>query len=143
MLARQSLWRTCLLFGMLLSAITAGMATIQVEVNGNPLTVSEPPMLVNDRTLVPLRGIFEALGAQVNWNASTRMITAHKGDTHIELGVGAHHATVNGKTVQLDVPAMISRGGSTMVPLRFISEALGANVRWNDATQTVSITSGT
>jgi hypothetical protein len=90
---------------------------------------------------VPLRGIFESLGAQVNWDASTRTITATKGDTDVQLGIGDHRATVNGRAVYLDAPAMIL-GGSTMVPLRFVGEALGADVKWFEATQTVSITTG-
>jgi hypothetical protein len=98
-------------------------------------------MQMNGRTMVPLRGIFESLGAQVNWDASTRMITANKNSTEVELTIGDPHATVNGQTVLLDSPAMIM-DGSTMVPLRFISEALGADVKWFEATQTVSITTG-
>ena len=130
--------RTGLLFGLLLSAIAAAMATIQVEVNGRTLSFSVPPTTIRDRTMVPLRGVFESLDAQVNWDASTRMITATKGDTDVQLGIGQTNATVNGRTVLLDVPAMIIRG-STMVPIRFVSEALGAEVKWLEATQTVSI----
>ncbi|MHB9131209.1 MAG: copper amine oxidase N-terminal domain-containing protein [Armatimonadota bacterium] len=134
----HSLSRTSLLLGLLLSAMMASMATIQVEVNGRPLSFSVPPTTVRNRTMVPLRGIFESLNAQVNWDAATRMITATKDGTDVELGIGQTNATVNGQTVLLDVPAMILRG-STLVPIRFISEALGADVRWLDATQTVSI----
>lgn len=119
-------------------AITAGMATIQVEVNGSPLTLSVAPTQQAGRTMVPLRGIFEALGAQVNWNASTMMIKATKGDINVQLSIGAHRATVNGRVVKLDAPAFIMNG-ATMVPLRFVSEAFGAEVEWKEATQTVSI----
>ncbi|MHB9106276.1 MAG: copper amine oxidase N-terminal domain-containing protein [Armatimonadota bacterium] len=138
MIVIRNLSRTGLLLGLLLSAITAGLATIQVEVNGRPLSFSVPPTTIQNRTMVPLRGVFEALDAQVNWNASTRTITATKGETDVRLGIGQTNATVNGRTVLLDVPAMILRG-STMVPLRFVSEALGADVKWLEATQTVSI----
>jgi len=89
--------------------------------------------------MVALRGIFESLGAQVNWDANTSTITATKGASDARLSIGDPRATVNGRTVLLDAPAMILRG-STMVPLRFISEALGADVKWLDAAQTVSIT---
>ncbi|HEY3416948.1 MAG TPA: copper amine oxidase N-terminal domain-containing protein [Armatimonadota bacterium] len=137
-IAIRSINRTGMMAGVLLLAITASMAAIQVEVNGNPLYSRVPPMQVRGRTMVPLRGIFESLDAQVDWNASTRMITATKGDTDVQLGIGQTQATLNGRTVPLDVPAMIVRG-STMVPLRFVSEALGADVKWLEATQTVSI----
>jgi hypothetical protein len=91
--------------------------------------------------MVPLRGIFESLGAQVNWYAPTSTISANKGATDVQLSIGDPRATVNGRTVLLDAPAMILNG-STMVPLRFVSEALGADVKWFEATQTVSITTG-
>jgi hypothetical protein len=130
-----------MLLGVLLLTITSGMAAIQVEVNGRPLSFRVPPTLVGGRTMVPLRGVFESLGAQVNWDANTRKITATKDATDVQLSIGDPRATVNGRTVLLDVPAMILNG-STMVPLRFVSEALGADVKWFDATQTVSITTG-
>ncbi|MHB1456567.1 MAG: copper amine oxidase N-terminal domain-containing protein [Armatimonadota bacterium] len=124
---------------LLLSVITSSMAAIKVEVNGSPLTFSVPPTQVNGRTMVPLRGIFEALGAQVDWDPATKMISATKGDTDVHLSIGNRDATLNGKSIRLDTPAMII-DGRTMVPLRFVSEALGANVQWLEATQTVFIT---
>jgi hypothetical protein len=117
------------------------MAAIQVEVNGRPLSFRVPPTRASGRTMVPLRGIFESLGAQVNWDADTSTITATKGATDVQLSIGDPRATVNGRTVLLDAPAMILNG-STLVPLRFVSEALGADVKWFEATQTVSITTG-
>lgn len=131
--------RIGIMAGLLILAIIPSMAAIQVDLNGSPLSFSVQPIQINGRTMVPLRGIFEALGAQVNWDATSRMITANKGGTEVELTIGDPHATVNGQTVILDTPAMIM-SGSTMVPLRFISEALGADVKWFEATQTVTIT---
>ncbi len=141
MRAVQYLSRTGMVLALLLFAITSSMAAIQVEVNGNPMSFGVAPTQVGGRTMVPLRGIFEALGAQVDWNAPTRLITATKGDTNVQLAIGSHTATVNGRVVDLDTPAMIL-SGSTMVPLRFVSEALGADVKWFAATQTVYITTG-
>jgi len=141
MIATRYLSRTGMMVGLLLLAMPSGMAAIQVEVNGSPLSFSVPPTQVSGRTMVPLRGIFESLGAQVNWDAYSKTITATKGDTDVQLGIGNRRATVNGRAVYLDAPAMILRG-STMVPLRFVSEALGADVKWFEATQTVSITTG-
>jgi len=135
----RHLGRAGVLLAVLLLTITSGMAAIQVELNGRPLSFRVPPMQASGRTMVPLRGIFESLGAQVNWYAPTRTITAMKGATDVQLSIGGPRATVNGQTVLLDVPAMILNG-STMVPLRFISEALGADVKWFEATQTVFIT---
>lgn len=124
---------------LLLSVITSSMAAITVEVNGSPLAFSVPPTQVNGRIMVPLRGIFEALGAQVDWDPTTKMISAIKGDTDVHLSIGNRDAILNGKSIRLDTPAMII-DGRTMVPLRFVSEALGANVQWFEATQTVHIT---
>jgi hypothetical protein len=88
--------------------------------------------------MVPMRSIFEALGASVQWTESTQTVMATRSATNVQLTIGQQAAQVNGRTIGLDVPAMIY-GGSTMVPLRFVSEALGADVRWSEATQTVSM----
>lgn len=127
-----------MMIGLSLLAITTGMAATQVEMNGRPLMLSEPPMLMNGRTMVPMRGIFEPLGAEVNWNESTRRINATRGDTDMQLGIGDDQAIVNGRYIYLDAPPTIVRG-TTMVPLRFVGESLGADVKWLDAAGTVSI----
>lgn len=123
---------------LLLFSASMAAAAISVDVNGNPLTFNVPPVKVGDRVMVPLRGIFEALGATVNWDGATRTITANREATNVLLVIGKSPATVNGQAVALDTPAMIIKG-ATMVPLRFVSEALGAEVKWSGATQTVSI----
>lgn len=124
--------------GVLLLSITSGMAATRVEVNGNPIPFTVEPFQVMNRTMVPMRSIFEALGASVQWNDSTQTVTARRGATDVRLTIGETEAQVNGQSVALEVPAMIRRG-STMVPLRFVSESLGADVSWSGATQTVSI----
>src|SRR6185295_3270804 len=88
--------------------------------------------------LVPLRGVLEAMGAYVEFVSATNTILANRGSTQIEMRLGQSVATVGGRPVTLEVPAMTMRG-STMVPLRFIGEALGADVKWVSATQTVEI----
>lgn len=91
--------------------------------------------------MVPLRGIFEALSADVLYDAATRSIKATKESTIVQLQLGSRTALINGRTVYLDVPAD-TVGGRTMVPLRFVSESLGADVKWSGATRTVLISSG-
>jgi len=113
---------------------------ISVLLNGSELSFDVPPQTVDGRTLVPLRAIFEALGAEVNWNDSTQTITGTKGDTTVVLPLGSTTPTVNGQTVTIDVPAMV-QNGRTLVPLRFVAEALGVVVDWNPSTRTVTITS--
>lgn len=86
--------------------------------------------VVNNRTIVPLRSIFEELGATVQWNQKDKTITAQKGKTTIWLKVGSKTAKINNKTVTIDVPAQVYNG-STLVPLRFISESFGVTTTWN------------
>src|SRR5207244_11019777 len=97
------------------------------------------PQQVQGRVMVPLRGVLEKLGAFVGWNAATHTVTASRGNLDLQLPIGARTASVNGRQVPLDVPAM-TIAGTTMVPLRFVGETLGADVAWDAPTQTVLIT---
>lgn len=133
-------FKAALLSAAFMSA-AAGFAqnNIQVSVNGQPVAFDQArPQMVGGRVLVPLRGVMEQLGAYVQWDASTHTVTATKAGTDIQLRIGDRSATVNGQPVTLDVPAMVV-GGSTMVPLRFMGESLGADVRWDTSTSTVAI----
>lgn len=113
---------------------------IAVTVDDRPVAFGAVgPRSIQGRVLVPLRGVLEAIGAEVEWNNRTQTVTAYKGDTEIILQVGARYGTIRGERVPVDVPARLI-GGTTMVPLRFLGEALGAEIRWEDATQTVRIT---
>lgn len=100
-----------------------------------------PPTIINGRTMVPMRAIFEALGSQVQWNAASQSITATKGSIAINLQIGSTTATNNGTNVTLDVAPQII-DGRTLVPARFVSEALGAKVNWDAANRRVDITTG-
>jgi hypothetical protein len=101
----------------------------------------QPPVSQGGRVLVPLRGVLEKLGAYVQYDSAARVITALKGDLNIRLPIGGRQATVNERPVSLDVPAQIVNG-STLVPLRFVAESLGANVEYNPAANAVAITAG-
>jgi len=128
-----------------LAIATAAMSTaqrIQVQVDGTPVRfANSQPQYINGRVLVPLRGVFEQMGATVDWDQRTRMVTAHRNGSDVQLRIGDRVASVNGSTMNLDVPAMVVNG-STMVPIRFVSEALGAQVGWMEATHLVSINTG-
>jgi len=124
---------------LLLSAGSAFAQRIGVTINGQPVAFQGVgPQEVQGRVLVPVRGVLEQLGADVGWVPQTQTVVASSGNIDIQLHIGDRRATVNGQTVMLDVPAM-TIGGHTMVPLRFLSQALGANVSWNAPTQTVAI----
>lgn len=114
-------------------------SNITINVAGVKQSYSNKAIIKSGSTLVPLRGIFESLGATVQWNQSTKTIDASKGNTKIWLKIGSKTTKVNGKTVTIAVPAQIVNG-STLVPLRFISEVLGANVQWTQASKTIDIT---
>jgi hypothetical protein len=106
--------------------------------NGQPLATSVPPIVDNGHTLVPMRDIFQALGATVVWNPNDRSIAAQRQSTHVWLQIGNRTAKVDGRQVWLP-QAPIVTNGSTLVPLRFVSEALGAQVSWNGAQRIVNI----
>lgn len=136
---RSILKKAALATAMILPGLVLGQ-TINVVVNGQQVIFpGARPIQANGRVLVPLRGVMEQMGAYVDWQAATRTVTATKSGADVVLRLGDRQATVNGRTVYLDVPAQEYRG-STMVPLRFVGEALGADVRWNSATYTVDIT---
>jgi len=113
---------------------------VKVLVDGGPVAFDVPPMIASGRVLVPLRGVFQRLGAEVFWDSGTQTVTAGRGDTIITLRIGNTQAQINGQPTPMDVPAMLV-GGRTLVPLRFISQALGAEVSWDETSATVKITS--
>lgn len=125
---------------LVLALALPAAAAPKVIVDGSTLSFDVPPRMEQGTTLVPLRGIFEALGANVAWDGATQTVNASKGDTQIQLKIGSTTAYRNEQAVTLSVPGKVV-GGSTLVPLRFVSEALGANVNWDGATQTITIRS--
>jgi hypothetical protein len=112
-------------------------AAVGVTINGNPVQVEPPPITQAGRVFVPLRGVFEQLGASVVYDDG--QINATGNGRNISLHIGSTQATVDGQPQTIDVAPFIV-GASTFVPLRFISESLGASVDWNDADSTVAIT---
>lgn len=111
---------------------------IKVSINGESVQMNQNPVIVNGRTLVPLRTIFEALGVKPVWDEKSRTVSATNGTVNMSLALGDSKAVVNGKIVNMDVPGTLINN-STMVPARFIAETLGANVEWDQETKTVLI----
>lgn len=124
------------------TATAQAAKAITITVDGVQLKTDQPPAMIQGRVMLPLRAIFEALGASVNWDSKSQTVTGYKEDTTVVLKMKSKVATINGKSVTLDVPAQILRG-RTMVPVRFVSEALGQDVDWNSVNQTVTIQSDT
>ncbi len=113
---------------------------ITVVLDGESMSFDVPPMMIEGRTMVPVRGIFEALGAEITWDPQNRKIVATTKDVQVVLYANNQNARINDANVQLDVPATIM-DGRTFVPLRFVSESLGANVEWDHASNTAIIES--
>ncbi|MCL2564809.1 MAG: stalk domain-containing protein [Defluviitaleaceae bacterium] len=111
---------------------------IQIFLDGRVLIFDSPPVIVNDRTMVPFRAIFEAFDAEISWNSETQTVTTAHSLASVILTIGDTTAFVSGTAKQLDVPPIITND-RTMVPLRFISEAMGATVDWNSDERIVDI----
>ncbi|WP_139488402.1 copper amine oxidase N-terminal domain-containing protein [Brevibacillus dissolubilis] len=126
-------------FGSGISFPPLQLGYIRVVINGEVQIFEQSPVVQRGNTLVPLRAIFEKLGAQVDWNASNLTVTAVKGETKISLQMNKQQAQVGNKSVTLPIAAQMVNGYA-MVPLRFVSEGLGAQVHWDASSQTVTIT---
>ena len=124
-----------------------------VQLNDKLLGFDQPPVTENDRTLVPMRFLFEQMGAEVVWDDATQTATATVPATteeeiqtfglaeekSVTFSVDNTTATVNGSAATMDVPARLIND-KTMVPLRFLSENLGFNVQWDEASRTAIVT---
>ncbi len=111
---------------------------ITVKLNGTDIAFDQPPVVINGRTLVPLRAVFEAMGASVDWNQETSTVTSKKGNITISLSTGSSTMYRNGIPITLDVPSQVIND-RTLVPVRAVSEAFGADVDWDNDTWTVII----
>lgn len=111
---------------------------IKIVVNGKNISLDAPPVIVNDRTLVPVRAIFEALNANVLWEAHTRTVTAYGKGKTIKMVIDESYFTKDETTIPLDAPAQIIND-RTMVPTRAVAEALDCDVSWDGATRTVYV----
>ncbi len=128
----------CAAFALLIASIANAQ---QIYVLVNERTVSFPdvqPKEISGRVMVPVRGVFERLGATVDFDESDQMVIIHQGEDEIKLKVGDDFATKNGEVVYAKSRASLING-RVMVPLRFLSETLGARVEWIGAERTVKI----
>lgn len=135
---------TALLAGLLIIPLlfqsqAQAAVNFTILIDGVRLATSQAPVMIQGRVMLPMRAIFEALDAKVTWNQKAQTVTAVKDRTTIVLKINSKTATINKQSVKLDVPAKNLKG-TTMVPVRFVSESLGEKVGWNSKTKTVSIT---
>ena len=127
---------------MLACSVTLYASEITVLVNGNAVKfdpADQQPVIVNDRVLVPMRAIFEAMGANVDWESNTRTAVAIKPEVRVEMRIDSKIFMRNGAYVLCDVEARIIND-RTMIPTRAFAESVGATVDWDHANRTVIIT---
>ncbi|WP_426453639.1 N-acetylmuramoyl-L-alanine amidase [Paenibacillus sp. S-38] len=134
-------WFTLLILSLLMLPAAAGAAApaIQLFMDGVALKPEVAPRIVNESTIVPIRVIAESLGSKVAWNEKARKVTLSKNGTTIELVIDKKAATVNGKAFALEAAPVIVEG-STMLPVRFVSEQFGVEVKWDNAARSVYLT---
>ncbi|HVL39945.1 MAG TPA: copper amine oxidase N-terminal domain-containing protein, partial [Fimbriimonadaceae bacterium] len=119
------------LVGALLGAATLSLAQ-RVFLDGREIVFDDVrPQMVNGRLMVPIRGIFEQMGIAVEWDAQREVVTARKAPDLVELEVNSRVARINGQEAVLEVAPFHHRG-RTLVPLRLIAQATGANVTYRD-----------
>lgn len=125
-------------FLLTLTLLTSTAGAVNLYVDMNLIDTDTPPTIVDGRTLVPVRAIFEAIGATVTWDGATSTATGVRGDTTVTIQINNTTAYVNGEARVLDVPAQLIND-RTMVPARFISEAMGCDVTWDGNTSTAAV----
>jgi len=109
-------------------------------VNGAKKPLDQPPIIMNNRTMVPIRFVSEAMGAKVDWNGTERKVTITLGDNVAILKIDNVKAQANGYDVYLDsAPTIIAKTARTVVPVRFVAETLGMEVTWNGTERSVTI----
>ena len=131
----------CIKFGSQPDAATVKKAQekVSVKINGKLISFDQDPVIHEGRTLVPLRAIFEELGAEVDWDGDTQTVTAYKDGITVSMRIGTTNMAVDDKVLVLDVAAMLING-RTLVPARAVSEAFKCKVDWDAQTRTVIIT---
>ncbi|HOW22870.1 MAG TPA: copper amine oxidase N-terminal domain-containing protein [Sedimentibacter sp.] len=111
---------------------------ITVQLDGKMLNFDVQPQLIGGRTMVPLRMIFESMGATVDWNNDTQTVIAFNEHYYVQATINDTNMKVNGENRILDIPPLLV-DGRTLVPARFVAEAFGAEVEWDAKTSTVYI----
>lgn len=121
-------------------AFAASNKEVKVYLNGLAVYFPDVKPYLNNvgRTMVPMRAVFEKMGATVGWISNSNTATYKLGDKEVKIKIGEKRAMVNGKYVSIDSAAEL-KNGRTLVPLRFISETLGATVNWDDKSWSVFI----
>ena len=128
-----------LLAAMCFNLCTAFAETeVSVEFNGRELEFDQPAVISENRTLVPVRKIFETLGAELTWDDNTRTAYSEKGTRKVSITIGEKYIVVDGEQKEIDVPTKIINN-RTLIPLRAISDAYECAVEWDSVLKTAKI----
>lgn len=134
-----ALCRSAAVAAITAAVFTPALADANLVLDGRKMDAS--PVIINERTYLPLRAVFEALGAYVEWDGQARTVYAQKRLYDISMTVGADVCRVNGEVLAIDAPVIIDGDGRTMVPVRAAGDALGCEVEWDADSRTVILTS--
>lgn len=140
---KKKLITTILLFAhiaLLIPKVFAASNEISVILDGRYLSFDVAPQIIDGRTMVPIRAIFEAMGASVDWNSDTQTAVCTKDDITVEITLGSKTQVINGKHVEMDTTPVI-KNNRTLAPARYVAESFGYSVLWNDQNKKVIITS--
>ena len=129
-----------IMFSGLFTVAHAYSNVVSVVLNDKELSFDVPAQKINNRTLVPMRKVFESMGALVLWEEDIQTVSVLRGYTLVEITIGNSFMMVNDIAYPLDVPAQVING-RTLIPVRAVSEAIGCTINWDETTQTVFINS--
>jgi hypothetical protein len=126
---------------MVIIKLKIGSSTMYV--GGRPVVLEAAPIILNSRTLLPIRAVVEAVGGTIAWEALAQKVTIVRNDKTLELWIGRNVADLNGQSISIDsdskvVPIIMN--GRTLLPLRFVAEALALDVQWDATTEGITIT---
>ena len=128
-----------LLFSMLTCFAETANAEIKVKLKGEEVVFDQGPILVNEKPMIPLRAVFEKMGASISWDNSTETVLAMCGDTIVMIQIGNEKMFKLDEAIVLETPAMLVND-RTLIPIHAISDIWGCNIEWNSETNEVVIT---
>ncbi|WP_027090802.1 N-acetylmuramoyl-L-alanine amidase family protein [Cohnella thermotolerans] len=134
-------WTSLLFVAVVMLFLTAKIASAQtvtpkLVLDGKELNPPEPPALVGNFTMVPIRVVGESLGYKVDYDSGTKKVTVKSDTSVVEMVINQTKATIDGKSVALQAPPT-AKSGTTLIPLRFVGESLGLQVYWENASKSV------
>lgn len=132
-------WFTAAALAVCCFAVPVSAENVNVVLNGMPISFDVPAQTINDRTMVPMRAIFEAIGAEVDWDDESQTAYGYKTGINIHIQVDSNVMLKNFNDILLDTPAQLI-DGRVLVPVRAVSESFGINVDWDEASKTVKLT---